>query len=87
VTLEPHGAVAWAGLETYLGQAGARAATAISLETAHPAKFPEEVRDLTGVEPPVPPSLAGLDDMRESFREIPTDYAAFKAHLIQEYRA
>ena len=80
--LEPHGAVGWAGLETLPRRApGVGAPTAISLETAHPAKFPDEVRALTGVEPPLPPALAGLDDRPERFGEIPTDYAAFKAHL------
>ncbi len=88
VMLEPHGAVAWAGLESYLERAGASAvATAISLETAHPAKFPEEVRALTGAEPLLPPALADLDGRRESFGEIPTDYVAFKAHLLREYRS
>ncbi len=87
VTLEPHGAVAWAGLEEYVARGNLRARTAVALETAHPAKFPDEVRALTGVEPPLPPSLVGLDERRERFGEIATDYAAFKAHLLREYRA
>jgi threonine synthase len=86
VTLEPHGAVAWAGLESYLARTASRA-TAVSLETAHPAKFPEEVRALTGAEPAVPPALAGLDDLTERYGQIATDYAAFKDHLTREYRA
>ena len=86
VLLEPHGAVGWRGLEVYLELFG-DAPLCISLETAHPAKFPDEVRALTGAEPPLPPALAGLDDLRERFSLIPTDYAAFKAHLIREYRA
>jgi len=84
--LEPHGAVAWAGLDAYLAQTDVRA-TAISLETAHPAKFPDEVRALTGAEPPLPAALVGLDQLPERYSAIPTDYAAFKAHLLREYRA
>jgi threonine synthase len=87
VLLEPHGAVAWAGLERFAAENRASVATAISLETAHPAKFPEEVRALTGVEPELPPSLEGLDDRKECFGEIATDYGAFKAHLTRHYRA
>jgi threonine synthase len=90
VTLEPHGAVAWAGLETYLAQDGKASqgnVTAISLETAHPAKFPNEIRALTGTEPPLPPALRGLDERPECYGEIATDYAAFKAHLTREYHA
>jgi threonine synthase len=87
VVLEPHGAVGWAGLQRFLGaHPSAREMTAISLETAHPAKFPDEVRALTGVDPPLPPSLQGLDGRPEYYRELPSDYPAFKDFLVGEYR-
>ena len=41
---------------------------------------------LTGAEPPLPPSLAGIEDLTESYGEMPVDYDAFKSHLIEEYR-
>lgn len=86
VMLEPHGAVGWAGLERFWevqpGQAGR---VAVSLETAHPAKFPEEVRTITGIEPSLPPSLVGIDDRRESYRPLASDYEAFKELLQREY--
>ena len=86
VMLEPHGAVGWAGLESFWAQHAELAGlTAISLETAHPAKFPEEVRAITGVEPPVPPSLVGLDELAERYRSLPTHYGAFKELLLAEY--
>jgi threonine synthase len=85
--LEPHGAVGWAGLERWFAVApDDRDITAISLETAHPAKFPDEVRALTGVEPPLPPSLEGIEEREEHYGELPVDYDAFKTHLIKEYR-
>lgn len=85
--LEPHGAVGWAGL-TRFREAHPELADriAISLETAHPAKFPEEVRALTRIDPPLPPSLQGLDGRPEHYRELETDYRAFKDYLIREYR-
>jgi threonine synthase len=84
--LEPHGAVGWAGLERYLDTCAAGTAhTAISLETAHPAKFPEEIRAITGVEPPVPPSLEGLEGRPESYDELDVDYGAFKDYLVGKY--
>jgi threonine synthase len=87
VLLEPHGAVGWAGLERFVREGGPPASlTAVSLETAHPAKFPEEVRAATGVEPPLPPSLAGLDALAERFGRMEADYGALKAHLEKEYR-
>ncbi len=86
VMLEPHGAVGWTGLERYLDRhPESRDLTAISLETAHPAKFPEEIRAITGVEPPVPPSLEGLEGLTERYRSLPTEYAAFKELLLAEY--
>ncbi len=84
--LEPHGAVGWAGLERFHSEhPGHAGLTAISLETAHPAKFPEEVRAITGAEPPLPPSLDGLDRRTERYRPLATDYRAFKELLLAEY--
>ncbi len=84
--LEPHGAVGWAGLERYLDlHPEDKERTAISLETAHPAKFPEEIQAINGIDPPVPPSLEGLEDKPEHYKEIDVDYAAFKSYLQKEY--
>jgi threonine synthase len=88
VMLEPHGAVGWAGLTEYLGENPDTASrTSISLETAHPAKFPEEIRAITGQDPVLPPSLEGLDEREEVFGEMDLDYARFKNHLVSEYRS
>ena len=86
VVLEPHGAVGWAGLEQFVAEHPEHERTvAISLETAHPAKFPDEVRALIGVDPPLPPSLQGLEARTESYEEIATEYGAFKAFLTGRY--
>ena len=86
--LEPHRAVGWAGLWRYLdAHPQQKQTTAISLETAHPAKFPEEIRALVGIEPDVPASLQGLDTRAESYHALDSDYGAFKDFLIREYRA
>ena len=85
--LEPHGAVGWAGLEEFVAASPAQAELpAISLETAHPAKFPEEIRALIGIDPELPESLAGLDARPEHHRRLAPDYLAFKEFLISEYR-
>ncbi|MCP4663719.1 MAG: threonine synthase [bacterium] len=86
VMLEPHGAVGWAGLQRYLeAHPGAANLPAISLETAHPAKFPDQIREVTGVEPPLPESLAGIEELTEQFGEMEVDDRAFKDHLLKEY--
>ena len=87
VILEPHGAVGWTGLMRFVADHPEHADTvAISLETAHPAKFPDETKAITGVDPAVPPSLEGLDALEETFGNMDVDYDAFKSHLRQEYR-
>ncbi|KPL12594.1 threonine synthase [candidate division WOR_3 bacterium SM1_77] len=84
VILEPHGAVAWAGLVRYL-ETGEKPALAISIETAHPAKFPEEITKILGVEPAVPPSLLDLDAKTEHYTSIGKEYKQFKEILIKKF--
>ncbi|MFO7650050.1 MAG: threonine synthase [bacterium] len=84
VLLEPHGAVGWAALERYCAEAGLPR-LGISIETAHPAKFPEEIVRLTGVEPELPPSLEGLDERPEHYDHGPNDYQWFKDYLLKAH--
>ena len=89
VILEPHGAVGWAGLQAYLKNEGKDLDSDqlfVSLETAHPAKFPEEISSLLGIEPELPPGLLGLEDKEETFGSMKNDYASFKNHLRESYR-
>ncbi len=87
--LEPHGAVGWAGLNEYCrafpDECGPEQ-LCISLETAHPAKFPEEIERLLGFDPELPPSLEGLEDKEESFDHMENDYEMFKQYLTEQYR-
>lgn len=83
--LEPHGAVGWAGLQKYLQAEPAPGQLCISLETAHPAKFPEEIRAILGFDPPLPPSLEGLEAREESFAHMANDYSEFKGYLKNHY--
>jgi len=86
VVLEPHGAVGWAGLQHYLSSAKVDSnRICISLETAHPAKFPEEIVANLGINPEVPLSLAGLDDKPEEYSVIPPDYDRFRDILLASY--
>jgi threonine synthase len=86
--LEPHGAVGWAGLQRFREQEPLPPDTlCISLETAHPAKFPEEIRAILGFDPPLPPSLEGLEARQESFAVMANDYPAFREFLKENYSA
>ncbi|GAB4304040.1 MAG: threonine synthase [Myxococcota bacterium] len=82
--LEPHGAVGWAGLSHYIEESGEEG-LCISVETAHPAKFPEEIVALLGFEPDAPPALKKLDNMDERYISIKADYNEFKKLLIKRF--
>ena len=80
VLLEPHGAVAFAGLMKYLGECGDWN-PCVSLETADPAKFPDEIVRATGINPPLPEAMARLDELEESFKMMDGQYASLKEYL------
>jgi len=84
--LEPHGSVGWAGLQLYLNDEETdKDQLCISLETAHPAKFPEKIIELLSFDPELPPSLHGLEGKQESWEHLKTDYATFKNFLKKNY--
>lgn len=88
VLAEPHGAAGWAGLMEYFRHYpddDNASQLAICLETAHPAKFPEEIQKVLNIDPALPPSLEGLDDREESFESIQNDYSHFKEFLVSRY--
>ena len=80
IFIEPHGAVGIKGLMDY------RATTndntlAVTLETAHPAKFPAEVKSAIGIEPEPPQSLKEIEEKEEHMEFLGTDYEKFKSYL------
>ncbi len=84
--LEPHGAVGWAGLNRYLEEENPNwKGASASLETAHPAKFPEEIVKLLGFEPEAPPPLERLAQLEEQYDRMSIDYENFKEFLLKEY--
>ena len=86
ILLEPHGAVGWAGMKRYFSSTGIPdEQLIISLETAHPAKFPEHIRELTGIDPELPPSLEGIEDKEESYASLSSDYNEFREFLKKNY--
>ncbi len=86
--LEPHGAVGWAGMmkDFVVNPADADPdQLSVCLETAHPAKFPDEIREIAGIEPELPDSLKYLDDREEKYDTISNDYQIFKNYLKDKY--
>jgi threonine synthase len=83
--LEPHGAVGWRGFLDFIQAKPLGDSPAVVLETAHPAKFPEEIERLLGFSPEVPPSLAALDKLPEDCDRMAVDYDQFRQYLINNY--
>ena len=84
--LEPHGAVGWAGLMRYLHfYQTEKNRLCVSLETAHPAKFPEKIEEILNIEPELPPSLQNLEGKEEFITPMKYDYIAFKEFLKENY--
>jgi threonine synthase len=84
--LEPHGAVGWKGLEVYLAEYGDHP-LCISLETAHPAKFPNEIKTLLNIIPELPPSMQDIDGKTGKALSMPNDYGILKEYLLDHLRA
>jgi len=87
--LEPHGAVAWKGLKEYseLNKSSMKGKPlCISLETAHPAKFPEELRQILNIEPPLPFSLVGLEQKQEYYFSLENSYTLLRDFILKYHK-
>lgn len=95
--LEPHGAVAWQGFQDWLEtECGGDASSpdsatgasqppnfpAVIVETANPAKFPEEIQKMMNWEPDVPANMAASLKLPEDFDRMGADYEKFKNYLL-----
>jgi threonine synthase len=78
--LEPHGATGWNGLQRYLQKE--KATLCVSLETAHPSKFPEEIEKTIGIKPQQSKSISELKNKKEKYENISADYDVFKDWLV-----
>jgi threonine synthase len=70
ITLDPHGAVGWKGLEIF--RQGRHDMPAVIYETADPGKFPEDVKKAIGIVPELPPGMKKQQSMRERIYSIET---------------
>ncbi len=82
--LEPHGAVGWGGLRRYIDVSGSEVPS-ITIETADPAKFPDLIQELLGIDPPLPASLKSMQKKQETYASMRKDYVAFKDYLVENY--
>jgi len=86
IVLEPHGAVGWKCVEDFIAKEKPSAEQLlISLETAHPAKFPQAIIDTIGVDPELPDSLKEIESKEEYYDSIDGNYPTFKEYLDKRY--
>lgn len=78
--LDPHGACGYQALEASL----AGNEIGIFLETAHPAKFLETVRNITGEEVEIPVRLQRFLLGTKQSVELPKGFEAFKGYLLEK---
>lgn len=88
IILEPHGAIAWQGINDFCNSIktiDSEKQLFISLETAHPAKFPKEILESIKIDPPLPSSLNGISDLEEKFVLLENNYELLKAFIKNNY--
>jgi threonine synthase len=76
----PHSAVGVEVAEAHQGPT-----PMVTLATAHPAKFPDAVKQASGIRPPLPERMADLFDRPERVTPVANDLAALET-LIRERR-
>ena len=77
---DPHGAVGYLGCKSYLETNPQ--AHCVFLETAHPTKFLDVVKEVIDAEIPLPPQIKSVIDKQKVATAV-RDYSEFKAFLTQ----
>ena len=77
---DPHGAVGYLGCKAYLESNPQ--AHCVFLETAHPTKFLDVVKEVISTDIPLPPQIKSVIDKQKVATDI-KDYSEFKAFLTQ----
>jgi threonine synthase len=83
--IEAHGAVAWRGFQDWLATEPLNGLPAVILETANPAKFPEEIEKTIGFAPDVPPAMTAAIQLPEDFDRMDADYEKFRVYLLKRH--
>lgn len=76
--IDPHTAVAYSVAKTISGDA-----PMVTLSTAHPAKFPDAVKQACGIYPDLPPHMADLFEREEVFDIVENDLDAVENFIAK----
>ena len=78
--VEPHGAVGLKAMENHINETG-DSTPVVCVETADPAKFPEVIREVINIDPPLPESMKTAMEKKECYEKMACDYKIFKKYL------
>jgi len=73
VIVEPHGAVGLKAMENYITETS-DSTPVVCVETADPAKFPEVIREVINIDPPLPESMKEAMEKEENYERMACDY-------------
>jgi threonine synthase len=80
--------VAWLGLQKYLRKKSDPVdsdSISVCLETAHPAKFRNEIRNILNIDPELPESLVKIEGGIEDYISLENNYEILKKFIIRNY--
>ncbi len=80
--LDPHGAIAYMGLTDFL-KTYDKNVNGVFLETAHPAKFFEDVEAVINKKIPIPENLQATMEKKKQSIKLPANFAALKDFLLK----
>ena len=80
VIVDPHTAVGFAVADKL---AGSLNGPLVLLATAHPAKFPEAIKQAIGIAPEIPQELAGLMAQEERYTVLPNEVGAVRTFVLE----
>lgn len=82
--IDPHTAVGAAAVSGFESDNPSYCGPIILVSTAHPAKFPDVVKECLGVSPQLPPQLAAVIARPEHRRSLGNDYGELRLELVRD---
>lgn len=83
--LDPHGAIAYLGLEQYFNKKGRDSSTiGVFLATAHPVKFVNKFPQKLRSQICIPETLKPMMKKNKKISRISKDYSTFKRYLLDK---
>jgi len=82
-TIDPHGAVGYLALKKYSEENNLTNYNGIILETAHPAKFKDDVEEVIGKEIEIPPLLQKCLQKEKHSVKISKEFSSLKSFLME----